>query len=508
MRIESTSRNPTTISISPSIFDMAHTPRAISLLSLPNELLHHIVTYLPALTLVDLSTTCRRLRDETFTDALWKLRVNSNLPSHTPLISPHPFPSFRALYAAFHPTWFLPKNKIWIADNAATGKLILARYNPDRAVIEAHALVAEREAHTFSLWSHHNEVIIHNFYPKVQLDLHSPVLCLDPHTFTRGQDGDIASYSPHKPLQREASMSTHTGPGSYGICSTCMLSRPLDPALISPGTSVWPPLTIPANERTRNESVQQFNGSDHKPASLSELSTETFRIRKWMQFGSSRVLAYGLLSLRMGEDVVTYGTLKEEAYTPTLEKPWQGIWVGDYAGHGCEFLLMTQPEKTDERPLPEGVLNCGRLSSQMMENTAEDLDAESGTMLGNQAVEEVDAMIELSLEAIEQGAEQAENEQADQEEIEDSKQEESRGWNGEYHGRLEAIKLTGDPNIPRGEHTFVAPDIGPDGLIRVATEDPFRGARVVKSAGHIAGRGFRNGTLSPSFFDALETFSC
>lgn len=61
------------------------------------------------------------------------------------------------------------------------------------------------------------------------------------------------------------------------------------------------------------------------------------------------------------------------------------------------------------------------------------------------------------------------------------------------YNRLEAIKLTGDPNVPRGQYTWIAEDIGPDGLIRVADEDPFRGARVVKSFGHTAARGFRNG---------------
>jgi hypothetical protein len=61
-----------------------------------------------------------------------------------------------------------------------------------------------------------------------------------------------------------------------------------------------------------------------------------------------------------------------------------------------------------------------------------------------------------------------------------------------YQGRIEAVKLTGDPNIPRGEYTFIAPDIGPNGLLRVATEEPFKGARIVRSVGHIAARGFRD----------------
>ena len=48
-------------------------------------------------------------------------------------------------------------------------------------------------------------------------------------------------------------------------------------------------------------------------------------------------------------------------------------------------------------------------------------------------------------------------------------------------------------NIPRGEYTFIAPEIGDAGLVRVADEDIFKGARFVKSAGHIAQRGFREG---------------
>jgi hypothetical protein len=65
-----------------------------------------------------------------------------------------------------------------------------------------------------------------------------------------------------------------------------------------------------------------------------------------------------------------------------------------------------------------------------------------------------------------------------------------------YRGRIEAVKLTGDPNIPRGEYTFIAPDIGPNGLLRVASEELFKGARIVKSVGHIAARGFRDGKFT------------
>lgn len=77
-----------------------------------------------------------------------------------------------------------------------------------------------------------------------------------------------------------------------------------------------------------------------------------------------------------------------------------------------------------------------------------------------------------------------------------------------YRGRIEAVKLTGDPNIPRGEYTFIAPDISRDGLLRVAQEEIFKGARVVWCAGHIAAGGFREGmsVKSNSSFSFLFPF--
>jgi hypothetical protein len=44
---------------------------------------------------------------------------------------------------------------------------------------------------------------------------------------------------------------------------------------------------------------------------------------------------------------VTYGTISPHAYNPSIEKPWQGIWCGDYFDHGAEFLLMLQPDPTN-----------------------------------------------------------------------------------------------------------------------------------------------------------------
>ena len=64
---------------------------------------------------------------------------------------------------------------------------------------------------------------------------------------------------------------------------------------------------------------------------------------------------------------------------------------------------------------------------------------------------------------------------------------------GIYRGAIQGIKLTGDPNVPRGQHTFIADNIGPSGLVRIADEEPFKGARIVHCRGHVAEENFQHG---------------
>jgi hypothetical protein len=142
-------------------------------------------------------------------------------------------------------------------------------------------------------------------------------------------------------------------------------------------------------------------------------------------------------SIHIGEEVMTYSTLDPSLYTPTPTKPWRGIWVGDYSGHGCEFLLLHQP---DDEPATDEQLGLIRSASES------EAEWERRRM---------EARI--------------------------------------YRGRLEAIKLTGDPNIPRGEYTFVVDDLGPNGYVGISSDSPFTGSRIVRSKGHIAMTGFQDG---------------
>jgi hypothetical protein len=150
----------------------------------------------------------------------------------------------------------------------------------------------------------------------------------------------------------------------------------------------------------------------------------------------------GMPNVHVGEELITYSTLDPKLYTPTVLKPWRGIWVGDYSTHGCEFLLIHQPD--DETSATDEELGLVRRDSES-----------------------------------------------------DEEWQARRTEGRTFQGRLEAIKLTGDPNVPRGEITFVADDIGPDGVVDGPPVDPcFQGMRAVHSKGHIANTGFALGKNS------------
>ena len=451
--------------------------------ALPAEIIQHILSFLSLSDLLTISLVNHTLNEHSQQDVLWQPFVQEQVPGHD---VPKPKNmTWKELFLQHYPYWFLAKNKIWFADTAHTGKLLIARYDHRINTIEAYALVAERGQPVMQSWEWNPEAIIHTFNPKVQLDMVAPIVRLNGESYERVY-GDRLQHEIHMDVHQSDPLST------AGLFSRLMLTRPWPKDITTAATPVWPPLILPSAARTRNDtSPSGFRHSANKPARIHELSTSTFRLRKWMEF-ASRPNGMGM---RIGEDIVTFATLPEECYTPTPRKPWQGIWCGDYAGHGCEFLLVTQPD--DPRALPEraewamrareregsvssagswstaptdAVMSPSSFSEDEMFETADDLEDSVATLQGAD-LSNGDDMLE-SEEALTTDEEVA------------------------YSGRIEAIKLTGDPNIPRGEYTFIAPDIGPNGLIRVATEDMFKGARIVKSVGHIAARGFREGKLT------------
>lgn len=404
---------------------------------LPSELLDQILSYLSAEDLTAVSATCHTLKDHAFDDRLWASIVNSQLPIK--LDDPAPFESFRTLYAVHYPFWFIPRNKIWFSDTAHTGNLIMTRYDHRRGIIDAFRVLAERQSNAqLQFWEYNPEVIIQTFHPRVFLWFDDPVMCLVPRSSNLPAGAGPLQHL-HGEIRMPMALESQSVFNAFSLCSNKDSSISADTL----AENQWPPLKIPASKRVYRNPDSHWSGWDERPRRLAEISDSAFRIRKWAYFRMGLPVFEG----DNNEAISTYATLDPSLYTPTKSRPYQGIWVGDYGAHGCEFLLVLQ---RDREP------------------------AESATEYGHSTA---GASVSSSPSGV------------------------SRDYagfeTGDYgtvipKGSLEAIKLTGDPNVPRGEISFIADDIGDDGLVRVADEDPFRGARIVASKGHLAGVGFRD----------------
>ena len=463
--------------------------------ALPAEIINQILASLSPVDLSQLSRTSHLLRSHALNDLLWAEIVREKIPKGEKYDSPSPAKSWRNLYIAHHPYWFLVRHKIWFADVPNTGKITLARYNHNKGRIEAYQLIAEHGGHTVEAWTHNPEVIIHTFNPKVRLWTDDPVVMLD-----------FNDANPGKRLQKEVTM--HTG-STHGICSMISLCQPIPKSRQDPSMGLWPPPIIPCEERVRNESVNKFRSEAHRPQSLDLLSDQTFRVRKWLEFSN---LMQPLTSIRMGEEVMTFSTLPDELYSPTKQKPYQGLWVGDYSGHGCEFLLVLQREvstnTTMSRQSSNGSLPEGVSIAQVEAETAEERDAGIRLIFEDEGLHIDDAPLSVEAGPSTGDPERMEEPESSYAGIQSttkpasdaaaSDDDQAPAIEEGFSGRLEAIKLTGDINVPRGQYTWIAEDIGPEGLIRVGKEQIFAGARIVKSWGRIAGRGFRHDRFIPS----------
>ncbi|KFY06976.1 hypothetical protein V492_07567 [Pseudogymnoascus sp. VKM F-4246] len=398
-----------------------------SLLNLPAELLDSILSCLSPNDLDAVVYSCRQLYIRGTNDHLWQPLVQENVPGCI-LESPWPCPSYRSLYRAHDPHWFIPKMKIWFGDQHLFGQVMITFYNPYLGTIDGYRLVSERAPAIEELWEHDPSVIIVSFKPKLRLHTDIPLLRLK----------ELSSHRYDLEIPMSLGGLTDTIAESK-----FMLARPAEAysgsSVWPPPPTLWPPPTIPANQRSiigdefsayhaHVTTINHTLAGAQKPQNRKEINEYVFRIRQSMH----TVLGHRAESLQRS----TYATLDPALYTPTDTRPFRGVWVGDYSGHGCEFILLNQPDA--EEPLDESTI------------------------------------VKQSNESHEQYIARKKDAQI-------------------YRGRLEAIKLTGDPNIPRGQYTFIAEDIGGEGFVRIAKEDQFKGARIVRSKGHYADTNFTTG---------------
>lgn len=546
-----------------------------SLLDLPTELIDQVLSYLSVFDYVSLSETCRTLRTHSLDESAWQEFVQENVDVKLPA-APSVDASYRELYARHYNRWFLPKYRIWYADNSPYGKLLFARYDQYRSCIEAYQVVAERGSFSAGRMDWAGELCeYHTFHPRVHLDLNRPALTLY---------GDFLDER-RIPLGEEIPMS-HTDDDNRVEMNFLHSRKFMPDARDSGWQSLWPPKTLPAldRQRTRNQSATGFRSLGHRPR-LSDLSTATFRIRQWIEFtrffpANIHVFGQGRGGGRVGEAVHTYATLPPDCYTPTKEKPWQGIWCGDFSGHGTEYLVIMQPD--NPKPLPEKAAKAfamwpntdvdlehvqiddsdedeveesmtdqedfdeweettemphtttstavqnpasDDLPSLNLERLASDLTSPTATQPTTPATESSNPMHDSIAATIERlDAPFSIRPSRRPQPLNQPTRLPDPSDTYPYKGRLEAIKLTGDPNVPRGEPTFFVEDLGTAGLVGYAHDPIFfgpdepvplascgpspmasqasfgdaRGKRIVRSVGHVALQGFAHDNYLPN----------
>ncbi|KAK2067863.1 hypothetical protein P8C59_001568 [Phyllachora maydis] len=444
-----------------------------ALTQLPAELIGKILEHLAPRDLNRVSATCRHLLAHATADHLWQRLAQAHVRGGARVASPRPCASFRALYRAHARHWFLADGALWFADGDLAGRLAVARFDPRRGCLEGYQLLATRARAPPGLgpnglpsgwWQVAPDVFARPFRPDVRLHLDRPVLQLDaldgqqevadrlrdpvlpvtrialrPDAEADDDDGPGGAPGPPPPRARGArGARTPMAISNEHVAVNFIAARVLSPAEAAAHGDgrVWPPPTIPAPHRVARMPGLPHLGADTQARLLDdcdgparEASDMAFRIGERL---------VGLPA--EAELVTTYATLDRTLYTPTARKPWRGIWVGDYNGHGCEFLLMHQPDDEGE----------------------------------------------------------GEGEGEDEPEMQRLEDEPVEAWEARVRqrrlmcGRLEAIKLTGDPNVPRGEYSFVVDDLRAEAVLPWAADEPFTGATVVCSRGHIANDGFRD----------------
>ncbi|APA06800.1 hypothetical protein SS1G_04576 [Sclerotinia sclerotiorum 1980 UF-70] len=395
----------------------------LNLTHLPVELLRQIASYLSPCDLTKLGKSCKTLFEVAKTDSLWRRLVQENVPGVN-LDSPAPCQSFKELYKSHDPHWFLTKNKLWFSDSRNYGQILISKYHPETGSIGLYRLITEKLPPHFFAWKDDISVIVHCFEPRVYLSQYC--LRLDVNSYSHRSLSDLGEAE--RRLKGELPLVRSDDPGSRAftnfILAKSLVGRNLANA---PQEGKWPPPNVPAKSRVDLSAVcdQSSTTTWGRPEDRSQINEQSFRTRFWLEMNGQ---------VRMGEDIQTWSTLDFGLYTPTEDKPFRGIFVGDYSGHGCEYLLLDQRDgfqKNDEPNILE-----------RKDETPEVWEAKKRH-----------AKI--------------------------------------YKGSLCAIKLTGDPNIPRGQISWIADDISDNGLVRHG-EQAWPGARIVKSRGQIANQGYRN----------------
>jgi hypothetical protein len=228
-------------------------------------------------------------------DRLWRRHVQENVPGQQ-ITSPHPYASFRELYSAHDPHWFLPKYKFWFSDAGLPGRIIMTRYNPRDGSIEGFQLICQNVNASFHTWhAPPGPSIVSGFSPSLYLYYQIPTLRLP------GRPPHTAAVDAHR---SESSSSKQVGKGNGFQSEIVMEPGPLanykssftyarslssnDLAACTnprfPHNHIWPSPHIASGHRVLGAGLSQpmtLRPQD-RARSRREVCDKAFRVHKWL----------------------------------------------------------------------------------------------------------------------------------------------------------------------------------------------------------------------------------
>lgn len=431
-----------------------------SLSQLPLELMLMIFELLPPPSIMCLGATCRGLYNLARTESLWRNVLRAELGQAPPSL--YPFDNCYDLYRSMDPFWFLVRQGIWFSDTGLSGSLLLTRFDHRTGTLESFQLMAEREhlptTHIYE-WGEplggsgdlaetiHNVVTYTSTWPTPRLQMDMPFF-----RFRARPDGANVLLAPGAVGSRFGTKLTLANESviTSVIKVSLQLAANLPAEPCPPDRPSWPPALIPSPARVSAfpeglRTPYHLRPQD-VPETRTDISEHTFRIVRQRHSGPNSDHQAWYMS---------FSTIERVLWTPTERHPWRGIWAGNYGQHGCEFLLFHQPGND----LPDAL----------------------------QPPHEREQPLTAQWER-------------------DSVWEWRRREPATHCSELIAVKLTGDPNVPRGECSFYVPDLTNVKMVPGNTPLGEEGEKVraVESRGHVAGHGYREDSWVPGWVALLS----
>lgn len=146
------------------------------------------------------------------------------------------------------------KPSIWFGDRNQFGSVMSSIFNYDQGVFEFYECICDKDREipqdwTFSRFSANDNVEIHEYAPKINMV--GPILIIDPLTI---------DYSRPETLADLNCRSEEFDRDNPRLAIGLLRVRPMLPSRIHPSMMLWPPRTIPAETRARNSSATEFRG--------------------------------------------------------------------------------------------------------------------------------------------------------------------------------------------------------------------------------------------------------